>query len=280
MNDTVLNIVTAEEPTTPDRLFINGDGEASVISYKTEDDIIVLSEGSSRFRPIHCSELDVKLKKRGYNLVGTRFIRRDESGSLTSELWYDTTKPDASIPGVDTVSIVQDENSQIRTLPGMIRVSGSDYPSALIQEEYNSIFGQMNTINEIQFYSSSMSTVNLIENLVELDLIRPDSDTYTSVLNLNELTYYNAKPGISCVLDITIQYSKGVNIYSRDLTIPAFHYNRADDNTPILDVTNYLTEINGDVQVEYIDKTLRVEPLHSEVDECIIYRCTATYGNL
>lgn len=279
----VLDFITSQDPTRPNEVFINGDSEASVLSYKDRlGNLIVLGEGSSRFRPIHCSELNVKLVKRGYNLVGTRFIRRenDESGSLTSELWYDLTVPDTSIPGVNARSVVLNDYNQEVVIQNTMKLCGSDFPKDEIQEEYNSIFGEMNNTNEIQFYSSSMSTVNLINDVVELDLIRPDSDSYASVLNLSDLTYYNAKSGISCVLDITIEYSKGGNIYSQDLVIPAFRYNRSEDNTPVLDISNYITSINGDVQVEYIDKTLRVNPLHSEIDECIIYKCTATYGNL
>jgi len=276
----VLDFITSNNPTRDKEIFINGDGESSVISYKDDGNLVIIGEGSSRFRPIHCSELNDKLIKRGYNLVGTRFIRRDESGSLTSELWYDITTPSNVIPVVNTKSLYLNENNEEVAIENSIKICGSDFSNTEIQDEFNSIFGEMNAMNEIQFYSSSMSTVNLINDVVELDLIRPDSDSYTSVLNLSDLTYYNAKPGISCVLNITVEYSKSGKIYTQDFIIPAFHYNKSDDNTPILNISNYISSINGDIQIEYIDKTLRLNPLNSEIDECIIYKCTATYGNL
>jgi hypothetical protein len=124
-----------------------------------------------------------------------------------------------------------------------------------------------------------MSAVNLIEDIVELELIRHDSDTYTNVLNISELIYYNSKPGISGVFDVTIEYSKAGRIYVKDLSFQAFKYTSSND-LPVLNVENYITEINNDVQLEYIDNTIRVNPMSSEIDECILSRCTITYGYL
>lgn len=273
MND-VLDIITSEEPSISEKIYISGSGESSIIAYKKGRKIIGLSEGTSRFRPIHCSELDLKLQKRGYNLMGTGFIKRNESGLLpqnSAELWCDMTRSILQVPDIPT-----GENLH----PDSFRASGSDYPEELIQEEYNSIFGEsMNNRNEISFYSSSMSAVNLIEDIVELELIRHDSDTYTNVLNISELIYYNSKPGISGVFDVTIEYSKAGRIYVKDLSFQAFKYTSSND-LPVLNVENYITEINNDVQLEYIDNTIRVNPMSSEIDECILSRCTITYGYL
>ena len=277
----VLDIITSEDARNNQRIYINGSGESSIISYKNDGRIIGLSEGSSRFRPIHCSELDLKLQNRGYNIMGTKFIRRTTLGPLPSrnaELWYDPTKPTTQIPQIPTLK----NNTEDRLHPGSFRSCGSDYPEDLIQEEYNSIFGEsMNTNrNEIRFYSSSMSSVNLIEDVVELELIKHDSDTYTNVLNISELIHYNSKPGMSGMFDVTVEYSKGGRVYVKDLEFQAFRYTSEDGIVPALDVENYIVEINNDVQLEYINNTIRVNPLSSEIDECILSRCTITYGNL
>lgn len=277
----VLDIITSEDTNTNQKLYINGSGESSIISYKNDGKIIGLSEGSSRFRPIHCSELDLKLQNRGYNIMGTKFIRRTSISPLplsNAELWYDPTKPTTQIPQIPTLNT----GEEIRTHIGAFKACGSDYPEELIQEEYNSIFGEnMNTNkSEIKFYSSSMSSVNLIEDVVELELIKHDSDTYTNIINISDLIYYNSKPGISGVFDVTVEYSKGGNIYVKDLTFQAFRYTSTDGTIPALDVENYITSINDEVQLEYINNTIRVNPMNSEIDECILSRCTITYGNL
>ena len=96
----------------------------------------------------------------------------------------------------------------------------------------------------------------------------------------SDLIYYNSKPGISGVFDVTVEYSKGGNIYVKDLTFQAFRYTSTDGTIPALDVENYITSINDEVQLEYINNTIRVNPMNSEIDECILSRCTITYGNL
>jgi hypothetical protein len=278
----LLDIITSEETNQSGKLYINGSGESAIISYKNSGKIIGISEGSSRFRPIHCSELDLKLKKRGYNIMGTKFIRRTISGSLPSpslaELWYDPTKPTTQIPQIPTFK--NDRQDELHV--GSFKISGSDYPEDLIQEEYNSIFGEnMNTNNnEVKFYSSSMSSINLIEDIVELELIKHDSDTYTNVIDISDLIYYNSKPGTSGIFNVTIEYSKFGNVYVRDLSFEAFKYVSENNESPVLIVDNYIAEFNNDVQVEYVNNTIRVNPMSSEIDECILSRCMITYGNL
>jgi len=251
--------------------------ENPILSYNDGNESISVSEGSSRFRPIHCSELELKLKNRGYDLIGTKFIKRDGSGpssSLSEQLWYNLSKNlirDNTIPEIQTSDVSQGSF--------LVKDPNSDPNTVLqdIQNEYNTLFGEtMNNNSEINFYSSSMNSINLIEDLVELDLIHLGSDTYTNVLNIASIVYCNSKPGISGVFDLTIEYSREGHIYVRDLVFPAFQYNENNE----LVIENYITELNDEIQVEYIDKTIRVNPMNSEIDECIISRCMITYGNV
>ena len=126
-----------------------------------------------------------------------------------------------------------------------------------------------------------MSSVNLIEDITEIELIKYNSDSYTNILDISELIYYNTKPGITGLLDITIEYSKAGQVYVKDISFPAFKYLPVEDSDiSALSIDDYITEINNDVQVEYLNNTIRVNSLNSNIDECIISRCTITYGNL
>ena len=287
MSRNTLNIITSEEANSNDKLFIIDSNESSILAYKKDGDTIGLTEGSSHFRPIHCSELTERLKERGYNLMGTKFIKRT-SGSLSSELCYDLSPSQNQIPVIITQqnnldkSYKDDNGNFIRPLLDF-SCCGSDLPIDEIQNEYNLIFDEsnMNTRNEISFYSSSMSSINLIDDITEIELIKYNSDSYTNILNISELIYYNAKPGLTGLLDLTVEYSKAGQIYVRDLSFQAFKYLPTNDSDiPALDVNSYFTEINDDVQIEYLNNTIRVNPLRSDIDECIISRCTVTYGNL
>ena len=283
-----LNIITSEEPRDNNKLFIVDANESSILAYKKDGDTIGLTEGSSRFRPIHCSELTERLKERGYNLMGTKFIRRIDSSSLSSELCYDLSSSQSQIPVIMTQfdnltgNFKSDNGTFLRPLLEF-SCCGSDFPMSEIQNEYNLIFddSNMNTRNEVSFYSSSMSSINLIDDITEIDLIKHNSDSYTNILNISELIYYNAKPGLTGLLDMTVEYSKAGRIYVKDLSFQAFKYIPTEDsNIPMLDISNYITEINNDVQVEYINNTIRVNSMSSDIDECIISRCMVTYGNL
>ena len=288
MSRNALNIITSEEATSNDKIFIVGSDESSILAYKKDGDTIGLTEGSSRFRPIHCSELLERLKERGYNLMGTKFIRRVSSGSLSSDLCYDLSPSQSQIPVIETRyndlngNYRSDNGDTIRPLLDFC-CCGSDFPIDEIRNEYNLIFddSNMNTRNEVSFYSSSMSSINLIDNITEQELIKHNSDSYTNILNISELIYYNAKPGLTGLLDLTVEYSKAGQIYVKDLSFQAFKYiPTTESEIPILNVDNYMTEINDDVQVEYMNNTIRVNSMSSDIDECIISRCTITYGNL
>lgn len=287
MSRNKLNIVTSEEATDDNKLFIVDSNESSILAYKKNGDTIGLTEGSSHFRPIHCSELTERLKERGYNLMGTKFIRRESTGSLSSDLCYDLSPSQSQIPVITTQynnlkGNYKDLENSLRPLLSF-SCCGSDLPIEEIQNEYKLIFddSNMNTRNEISFYSSSLSSVNLIEDITELELIKYNSDSYTNILDISELIYYNTKPGITGLLDITIEYSKAGQIYVKDISFPAFKYLPVEDSDiSSLSIDNYITEINNDVQVEYLNNTIRVNSLNSNIDECIISRCTITYGNL
>ena len=288
MSRNTLNIITSEEADVNEKLFIVDSNESSILAYKKDGDTIGLTEGSSRFRPIHCSELTERLKERGYNLMGTKFIRRVNSSSLSSELCYDLSPSQSQIPVIITQysnlgGSYRDENGN--TLRPLLDFSccGSDFPIDEVRDEYNLIYddSNMNSRNEVSFYSTSMSSINLIDDITEVELIRHDSDSYTNILNISELIYYNAKPGLTGLLDMTVEYSKAGQIYVKDLSFQAFKYIPAEDSDiPILEVNNYITDINNDVQVEYMNNTIRVNSMSSDIDECIISRCTITYGNL
>lgn len=289
MNDEVLEIITSEDPEQYNRFFITGSGdENSIITYKTKynnsDILKSVTEGSSRFRPLHCSELNERLEERGFNIRGIKFLARNTGGNSplpldnNSELWYYFDKTNSQIPVVET-------RAGYRNNKSFKCCEKSDNFNFIqdLDRIYNEIFGEdmTNRRNEIQFYSASRNIINLIEDVAEVELIKLNSDTYTNILNLSELISFNAKPGISGLVNMTVEYSKHNEIFVRDLSFQAFSYTPlSDNNPPVLKVDNYITEIENDVQVEYINNTIRLNPLNSDIDECVIIRCSVIYGNL
>ena len=162
-----------------------------------------------------------------------------------------------------------------------------------VDELYKSIFGgDVSGVNTISFRHATKSLLKVLEKSVSFDLISSDSDMYTNSLDLSELRGYAVISGISARIDVTVQYSTyepeasvPVKVFNRDTTFCAFEYEYDKESDAVECTSDSFREtINNDVLVSYVSNLetgtalLEIIPISQRVSECIISRCTVTYG--
>ena len=270
-----LSIVTSSELMPEDQLnkiYLLGNDENSNLAYniKNSDGEIIpvtISLESSDFRPLRCSEVANKLEEREWNVTERIYISNPTDFD-NSELKIKKNKPTEYIDLINS----SDESLGITITNSSQDIS--EEKKTEFRDKYKQILDDMNK-NEIYIYNSSRNTVDFIDNSVIFNAIEYDSDSYTNILSLNELVSNFVHPGVSCKVDLTIQYSKGENIINYDTTFEAFKYN---DTT--LDNSGFIEDINSEVILEYSNNVIKVMPKSRNINECIIRNCTLTYGNL
>ena len=162
-----------------------------------------------------------------------------------------------------------------------------------VDELYKSIFGEdVSGVNTISFRHATRSLLKVLEKSVSFDLISSDSDMYTNSLDLSELRGYAVISGISARIDVTVQYSTyepeasvPVKVFNRDITFCAFKYDYDKDSDAVECTSDSFQEtMNNDVLISYVSNLetgtalLEIIPISQRVSECIISRCTVTYG--
>lgn len=272
-----LSIVTNSDNSGDDNIFIIGSDKNARLAYKKDNNVIILSEGSSNTRAIHCSELHTKLEKRGWNLMGTKYIRN--TGNVDDfDVCYKTSLSSGEVDtigyndGFSVCSTLTDENTTIIDA---------------VTQEYINLFGDnMNTTEEVNFFNSSKNVVDFLDNTVRLDLIDYNSDVYTNVISLEDLAKYKCEDGIFGLVNLSIQYTKynqdteDNQVHASDISFNAFNYSKnPTDNSLQLNFEQLVEIINSEVAVECFEGMIRVYSIVSNIDECIITNCTITYGN-
>lgn len=249
-------------------------------SYLVNGDIIVTERTKSPDRPLHCSELDKKLKLRDWHKFDTKFI--GTNGKLYSRI-YSKIKPNDVIDLIDTDPSSEDieDYSNYAYLCCDDTVLDDKENMTLLSERidllYEKIFGAMKE-KEISFYSVPRKVINILDGSIALDLIKYDSSEYTDTVSLGEVLRLPLAPVEFGRVDLGIQYSKkfgGNNsqVYNCDTNFTAFSY--VDGK---ITVNNLIGEVNSEVGYEFLNGVLKVSPLSNEINECIISYCTITYG--
>ena len=263
-------------------------------------------------RPLKATEVFSKLRRKGWGKFDGRFMT--ESDLISSQrLMYRVYIPEKSeklgrdfpedvIDVIDTgyrnVSSGEEVSDEVRISP-FFQMWPEKFSSNInhnnderrkikneVGEIYRSVFGEdMSDINTISFKKATRDILDLLENPISLEFISSDSDLYTNSLDLSELKNYVVIPGISAKVDVTIQYSvcsgDTVKVFNRDTTFCAFKYEFNEENNVVECSSDSFREtINNDVIVSYTSKTgvLEVIPISDRTSECIISRCTVTYG--
>lgn len=337
-------------------IYITGEGDDIRLAYLDQDgnQVVISNLSENSQKPIHCSELENKLRSRAWNkLDGGRFINLGDSGNISRQsLMYryyngsdmpssevdritddDYTdvntkvlvknreidpeqmqnmldpelpvpgSPDEKVPNPNYIDVPLrasdlekvyktyeeiDDTKPIKSFYMQGRVLAESQGYRLLDRLYKETFGDMNATEEVYFYNSSKNTVDILTGAVTIDFITTNSDIYTDTLSLNDLVSYSSAPGVSGKVDLTVQYSKSGEIFSKDYTFLAFSYKTKKDrgaqgkaeNKSELEMEDLVVLINSDIELEFVKGVIRVTPIIDGIDECIISNCTVTYGNL
>lgn len=264
MSDRLFPITTIENLTGTDaNLSLTPSEEYSVINYKTDEGNWRGIVEGTKFRPLHLSELSKKLESRGWN-TGYKFFTHED------ELWISQKFHPDYVPSLSSLrSGIPKQISWSSSLSSVYDEIKSDTNYAKILEEMNE--------KEINLYNTSTRGIDLVNGKQTIDVISINGDTYTNMLSLIPLKNHIISEGVSAKVDLMIAYTSSGNIFYHSTTFPAFTYLSNDGNL-ILEEEKWIEEVNGKLQIEYIDGIIRVMPLIAEVTECIISNCTIEYG--
>lgn len=143
-----------------------------------------------------------------------------------------------------------------------------------MEQELNKI--KLNNTMEFSFYDSSLKSIDLSNSTKTVDLVRVDSDIYTNTIDLNNLIECIGVPGTSSFIDLNIQYSNiDGKVFNKSTFLEGFKY---DDNGKL--VGDNIIQDLGDVELTYVDGIITVIAKTLNIIECIINKCTITYGKL
>ena len=222
-----------------------------------------------------------KLARRSWNNLGIKYL--DKNSCIREYLEPANISNSEISTGILNLDINSMENS-ITKVGRPISNILIDSDVEFVNDEYDTEFGKMDGTNEIWLYRSTKDLTNLVTGCITKDLISYGSNIYTDTINLMDIVSHSSGPSVSSRVDITVQYTKrdrrasveisNPKIYTRDITFEGFDY------TDKLVITNFVEDIDMDVTVEYINGTVRVIPKTDNVIECIIRKCTVTYGNI
>ena len=287
-----LKLVTASEQVEDNILFIkNNEESVPVLVYQDNGETYILNKGGSeRVEIITCKDLKDILEE--YMFKGTKYI----ASTYNPTLYY-------LFPGIsENDSLFNSENDFIPTLPisDLIRleIDGFDDSAEIKQGDIRCIkacdswFNDLeeiegdinkrieNIFNYYKKFDVTKEVMDTVDYSVDLSknsfVVSILSDTsYTDTINLEDWIIKSRKGiyPISGKLDISYMYSIGGSMYGGVQTIKAFQY---EEN-----VTSKNVIINlGDIQLEYMDKVLKIYPLSKDVDEVVFTDCTLTIGVL
>ena len=132
--------------------------------------------------------------------------------------------------------------------------------------EFTKLFNEHIMIKEdnIGEYTNIISSRDILEGTSEVCLLCPKDGSYTNIINLNSIQ------GDPIQLRVGVAYSKGSNLFSKDLVVP----------TEGSGDSRYIITGPREFKLEYSDGCIRVFPDAPEVTECVISYCYLTYEHL
>lgn len=241
---------------------IKGEGESSTLTYSDNGIQKDIYNNSSKFRPIHITELNNRLRYRDWNVVGRKFLS-EENGEINF--------------------LLSTENYLESYIPykpmKVINITGNnviDEDINAIELEFNDILKNMN-VTELYLYNSSGKVIDLLDKSISIDIITPGDNTYTDSINLSSYIsnlLVSSSKTTEILLTVDVKYTIGSDIYS---------YNTRFNISSV--VNNELNKedivkVNKDISIEYINNELRVYPINEDINECIISYCNLiiSYG--
>lgn len=262
-----LGIIT-DSGYVPGTVFIEGDSLSYIPNDNNESgEVIPILNNNSTFRPIRCSELHNSILRKVF-FKQCLVYQEDE----------------------DTVKMKINPDSLQSDIPVITQKSLSELSKAADGISFNNEFGieDMQEINSrySELYSgedkkgfdflqlTTKNKIDLGDKYFSTTVISADSDVYTDTLNLNGIIRHCVSSELKGSANIDVRYSTAKGVFSENIVFSVFSY----DQDLKLEVKNFIQDINDKVQVEYINGVLRVYPLDSTVNECIINNCILTYA--
>lgn len=271
-----LGIISTEENIVPgSNLCISSDREYSGLLVKENEEWVDVKESQrSISRPLHASELNKALVERGFNYGFIPFAMTDASSLYIGYENSNVVIPPLSLlqgltGGMKRMKISSETEEEISQTKVAVKRIKSD-------EVYSKILEEMDE-KEINLFTASTSSVDLVSGIRTIDLLTVGDDSYTNMVSLIPLKSAIIGEGINAKVDLSILYTvasggSGVT-YSYSTYFPAFAY-----TSTRVEEENWIEEVRNLVQIEYINGIIRVLPLSSNVTECIISQCTVEYG--
>lgn len=137
------------------------------------------------------------------------------------------------------------------SIPFHRELSEGEDVTGVIETEYDKLFGKLEARDSLYQYNISTSRVRNIKS--SGFLISPSDPTYTSSLDLSSYSTGSAQVSYQCCK------RNDDEIRTSSFTLP-----RLDEN--------YVLSF-PDIEVEYIDRKLRIWPGNDDITECIISEC-------
>lgn len=248
---------------------ISIEGESLVYTHPRSEDTgtIPILNNDSEFRSIRCSELTKALNNKAF--FNQCLIFAEDKDTFKMKLNSEVLKEE-----IPTIAQRKDgDNTLVADGISFINDITSDQVS-LINTNYSSIFGgnDKNGFDLIKY--SANNSIDLSGKSFTTYIISAGSDVYTDTVNFNGIIRHCVSKGLSGTANVDIRYSIRDNVYSGNIVFEVFSY----DNEMKLCIRNFIQEIDNKVQAEFIEGVLRVYPLNSTINECIINNCILTYA--
>jgi hypothetical protein len=247
---------------------------------------IFVGEGTD-FRPIHCTELQEKLKEKGWLNEGFKIYYTNKTDSTQVQTTiirtYRYKLPSNSINYTVSENYIDSNLPVINPTPEsknspdiIINRSEFEQISSGVTNTFNEIFGDQKGERELKINRSTKNQIDIVESSKTIIPIDSSSTSiYTSTLDLNDSIHHAILPGLSAKVDVTFMYSTNDFIGGGDVTFSAFKYNEEKEL-----IKENIVFDKGKVIIEYINGIIRIFPVSNDVNECILSDVVITYGNL
>lgn len=245
----------------------NGPGIRAKNGAIKRDGELVINKDNPK-RPILVSELLNKLYSRNLNIGVSKFIA-DDSGKNIGIVNKEGTWKNVDFKNMILVDDIPLDHAVCAPVSERLKTIDSEYTQFMNMIEYN---------KKVDLYNSSKMTVDVLTGAVSFNMVEPEE--YTNSVDLTRLTKrlkYSENATISGRVELSVKYSLLGNstLFGEDLTFEAFTFK---NNTK--DSADFTSDLEGVVEVEYVNGIVRAFPISDKVGECIISSCVVTYDKL
>lgn len=234
-----------------------------LLQYKIEEDLVdTIDNSKDDRRAIQCSDLLNELKRRNYNLIDSKGID-PLSGELSFISEYDEDGCATKFEVISN-SITESQKSDLTFLQSdLLNIQIGDMPNNYISNGSGDYSAPEKYGLKENYYNFRL-VKDLINKSTVINLMPANDKIYTDTLDLSSITYDNddTKKGISIRLGVNYTLVGSDIVQTREFIFPY------DEDVQY--------DINGNVNVEYFDKCIRLFP-SEDVNECIIEYCHLLY---